>query len=306
MTIHDRPPWLHLSRDVVDALHYSDAVVALETAVVTHGLPAPQNIDAMLAMQRALREGGTVPAVCLIHRGVLHVGAPMELVEEAAADQSRKKASVRDLAAALTSRAPAGLTVSATLHAAYLAGIRVFATGGIGGAHVGSDVSGDVSADLGQLAKSPVITVCAGAKSVLDIPRTLEHLESLGVPVFSYGTNTFPAFYLRSSGCRVPRLDSPSQVAAVARAQWDLKLCGGLLLANGLPDHVAIPEKQWTEWLERAKREARDARVTGQDVTPFLLAHVAEYSNGRTVDVNVALLVRNAELAARVARALRP
>ena len=299
-------PWVHVHDRVAQALHTGEPVVALETAVATHGLPAPHNIAAMAAMQDAVEASGARPAMCLAHGGRLHVGAPLELVEEVASSPRRVKASVRDLGHALVSSAPAGLTVSATLRAAHLAGIRVFATGGIGGVHLGAEVTGDVSADLAQIAALRVLTVCSGAKSVLDIPRTLEHLESLGVPTYAFGSDTFPAFYLRSNGMPVPCLDSPAEAADIARAHWALGLQSGLVLGNPLPVDEAIAPEDWGRWLERAREEGAATGVCGTDVTPFLLARVAEHSDGQTVRANMALLQRNARLAGLIAPLLQP
>jgi pseudouridine-5'-phosphate glycosidase len=256
-------------------------------------------------MEAEIRATGAVPAACLIDAGVIWVGASLDAAAKAARDPTRLKASVRDLAAALVSGRPAGLTVSATLFVAQRAGISVFATGGIGGVHVGVETTGDISADLPQLGRSPVITVCAGAKSVLDVPRTLEYLETVGVPVFAYRTDYFPAFFLSSSGLRVTRVESAASIAAMACVQWhDLGYPSGFVVGNPLPSSEAVAEGDWQRWMERAATSSRQQQIQGNEVTPFLLARVAEYSNGRTVQANMALLRRNAALAARIAVAL--
>jgi pseudouridine-5'-phosphate glycosidase len=277
-------------------------MVALETAVATHGLPFPRNIDALLAMEEEVVVAGAVPAICLIEKGALWVGASVEQVEAAARDPAREKASVRDLGVALACAVTAGLTVSATLFAAELAGIRVFATGGIGGVHLGD--TGDVSADLHQLARSAAVTVCSGAKSVLDVPRTLEYLETLGVPVFAYRSSTFPAFYLLSSGEPARCVDSVHTIAKVAQAQWELGYASGIVVGNPIPEERALHSEDWQTWLRRAREVAERDRVRGKDVTPYLLAKVAEYSEGRSVEANVALLRSNARLAGEIAVAL--
>lgn len=289
---------------VAAALRDGQPVVALETAVATHGLPEPVNIEIMGVMMREIEDAGAVPAVCLVNDGTLTIGAPMALVVRTAGDQRREKASVRDLGSVLARGVPAGLTVSATLYAASLAGIRVFATGGIGGVHTDVRDSLDISADLHQLVRSRVITVCAGAKSVLDIPRTLEYLETLGVPVFGYRTDEFPAFYLPSSCIPVPPLDSPASAAEVAQIQWELGYEGGLVIGNPLPPEEALHPSEWEGWLRRATREAREEGIRGKLVTPFLLARVAEFSDGETVRANLALLRHNARLAAEIGIAL--
>jgi pseudouridine-5'-phosphate glycosidase len=219
-------------------------------------------------------------------------------------DPGRIKASVRDLGAALVSGVSAGLTVSATLFAAKLFGIHVFATGGIGGVHQGVSETGDISTDLLQLSRTPVITVCAGAKSILDLPRTLEHLETFGVPVFGLRTATFPAFYLASSGLPIPRLDSEKEIAAAAQASWDIGYDTGVVVGNPVPQEHAIKPEEWSGWYEQALLDANEARVRGKDVTPFLLARVGDLSIGKTVQSNVALLINNAGAAARIAVAL--
>jgi pseudouridine-5'-phosphate glycosidase len=294
-----------LSDEVAEALAANRPVVALETAVVTHGLPEPQNVEVLTEMESEIRAAGAVPATCLIDSGAICAGASVDAVSQAAGNPRRIKASVRDLAAALVSGRPAGLTVSATIYLAHLVGIHVFATGGIGGVHAGAEITGDVSADLPQLGKSAVITVCSGAKSVLDIPRTLEYLETMGVPVFSYRSDYFPAFYLSSSGIRVSRIESPRDIADTAHAQWDdLGYQAGLVVGNPLPSADAIPEPEWNLWMGRATESARQQGIYGSAVTPYLLARVAEYSGGQTVEANMALLRRNAALAAQIALAL--
>jgi pseudouridine-5'-phosphate glycosidase len=298
-------PYVQIGEAVRHALHAKQPIVVLETAVVTHGLPHPHNLEAAAGMAGAVEAAGAVPAICLVEGGRLCIGATLEQAERVARHPQRQKAAARDLGAALASGAPAGLTVSATLFAAGLIGAHVFATGGIGGAHVGAEETGDVSSDLVQLSRTPVITVCSGAKSVLDIPRTLEFLETAGVPVFGYRTTWFPAFYLRSSQLPVPALHSPEEVGRVAQAQWGLGYEAGIVVGNPLPAEEAIGEEEWRGWLDAARAEAQRDGVRGKDVTPYLLDHVAAYSEGRTVQTNLALLERNARLAAEIATVLR-
>ena len=287
---------------VARALQAGQPVVALETAVVSHGLPPPHNLEALSQMEQEIGAVGAIAAVCLVHRGLLWIGADGSQVTALARDPSPEKASVRDLGFALGGGLTAGLTVSATLFAARLAGIRVLATGGIGGVHFGS--SGDVSADLYQMSRTPVITVCSGVKSVLDIPRTLEYLETLGVPVFSFRTPEFPAFYLRSSGIQTPALDSPRSIAQVAQAQWNAGYEAGIVIGNPIPSADAVRPADWEGWMRRAEDSAMRAGVQGKEVTPHLLSRVAVYSRGQTVAANVSLLRRNAALAAEIAGAL--
>jgi pseudouridylate synthase len=295
---------LQVGFEVREALSNGQAVVALESAVLTHGLPAPRHLDALRAMDAAVRKAGAVPALCLTHAGRLWVGADPALAEDVANDADREKVSVRDLGRAIAGRVSGGLTVSATLHAAYLAGVESFATGGIGGVHLGAAVSGDVSSDLQQLARTPIVTVCSGAKSVLDIPRTLEHLETAGVAVYSYGTDRFPAFYLTESGQFATAVQTPREVAAIAHAGWDLGHEAAVVIGNPIPPEAAIEPEEWAEWLGSATNRAEQAGIAGKAVTPYLLSAVAEASGGRTVDANIALLRSNAHLAAEIAVAL--
>lgn len=294
-----------LGDEVRAALDAHRPVVALESAVLTHGLPAPINIEAAGAMDRAVREAGATPAICLIEGGHLWVGASLDLAEAVANHPAREKASIRDMGGALASGIPAGLTVSATLLAAHLLGIRVFATGGIGGVHVGATDTGDVSADLLQLGRFPVITVCSGAKSVLDIPRTLEFLETAGVPVFSYQVPNFPAFYLRSSGVVTAVRHRPEDIAEAARRQWELGYHAGVVVGHAIAEDEAIAPALWQEWLQQAEEAARRDRIGGKAVTPYLLDQVARLSEGRTVRANIALLAANSRLAAEIAVALQ-
>lgn len=299
-SIHARDG-LRVGSEVSDALHAGKGVVALESAVLTHGLPHPSNIEALEQMGAAVRDADAVPAVCLVHGGRLWIGATDALARQLAGEPAREKASVRDLGRCAALGLSAGLTVSATLFAAHLAGIRVFATGGIGGVHTGASDSGDISADLLQLSRTPVVTVCSGAKSVLDIPRTLEFLEMAGVPVYSYRTRRFPAFYLTDSGAPSLAVESVRDIAAIARMQWDLGYSSGIVIGNPVPDSLALPRESWELWLAQAQAAAQQQGIAGKDVTPFLLASVAESSEGRTVDTNLSLLQSNARLAGEIA-----
>src|SRR5947209_663868 len=295
---------LFIAEPVRDALAHGDAVVALESAVITHGLPHPRNLEAAEAVAGAIRAGGATPALCLLHHGQLCVGATLEVAAEVAANPDCEKASVRDLGRVMAVGGDAGLTVSATLCAAHAAGIHVFATGGIGGVHLGAELTGDISADLLELSRRPVITVCAGAKSVLDLPRTPEFLETAGVPVVGYRTARFPGFYLLDSGLAVPCVPDATTVARSARAQWSVGITAGMVVGNPVPTESAIAPELWAAWLAEARAGAERDGVRGQAVTPSLLARVAEISAGRTVEANIALLINNARLAAEIARAL--
>ncbi|MGH2443287.1 MAG: pseudouridine-5'-phosphate glycosidase, partial [Chloroflexota bacterium] len=231
----------------------------------------------------------------------LWIGASYERAAAVAGDPHRVKATARDLGASMARRLPAGLTVSATLVAAGIAGIQTFATGGIGGVHRDAAQSGDISSDLLQLTRSPVITVCSGAKSVLDLSRTLEYLETAGVPVFAYRSEEFPAFFLRTSGIPCAALDSPLQIAQVARLQWNLGSSSALVIGNPLPAEHAIDVEMWERWSATAHRDAQENNIRGKAVTPYLLDHVARASQGETVRANLVLLEANARLAAEIA-----
>lgn len=292
--------------EVTEALIADRLVVALETALVTHGLPAPLNLETTRAAQAAVREAGAVPATVGVWRGVPTVGLDDDQLSAMAADGEARKSSRRDLAGVITAGATAGTTVSATMFLAWRAGVRVFATGGIGGVHRGAERTGDVSADLLELSRTPVAVICSGAKSLLDVPRTLEHLESLSVPVVGYRTARFPAFWSEDSGLAVSaRADSPAQVATVLCTHWDLE-GGGVVVAQPPPADVALDLAEVDRLIEQAHREADTRQVRGPSVTPFILSRLAELTNGRTLAANRALVVANARLAAQIAIALRP
>lgn len=301
------PPFL-ISPAVRDALAGGQPVVALESTVIAHGLPWPQNRDALQEMQAAVRDGGAVPAVVGISAGRLIVGLDEQTLERFARNgQEVLKVSRRDLAAVLAGSRDGATTVAATMIAAAKAGIRVFATGGIGGvhrSHGGQDASFDVSADLYELARTPVCVVSSGAKSILDLPRTLEMLESLGIPVVGYGTRSFPTFYSRDAELPLrSSVKTPEEAARLLRLHYQLDL-GGLLLANPVPDAAAIATADVEGWLAEALEAAEQDGITGAGVTPFLLAHLHRRSDGRTLDANRALLIANAGVAAEVATAL--
>ena len=290
-----------LSAGVGDALASGRPVVALESMLVSHGLPWPANLDTARESEAAVRAGGAVPATVAVLAGVPTVGLTAAEIEGLARTPGVFKASRRDLGAAVGLTRTAATTVSATMALAHAAGVRVFATGGIGGAHRGGP-PWDVSADLTELARTPVLVVCAGAKSVLDLPQTAELLETLGVPVLGYRTDELPAFYTRGGGGPVScRVESAAEAAAVFAAHVRLG-GGGAVLANPLADALAVPADEFAAALAVAEREA--AGVSGPAVTPFLLKRLAELTGGRTLAANRALIVANAGLAAEVAREL--
>ena len=291
--------------DVSYALRGRMPVVALETAVLTHGLPRPENLNLSRALEEEVRAVGATPATIGLLDGRVHIGLTDAQLERLAEEDGARKISRRDFGIALAKKENGGTTVAGTLIAARLARIRVFATGGIGGVHRGQPF--DVSADLRELGRSPLVVVCSGAKSILDLPATLEYLETMGVPVIGYGTDQFPAFYARESGLPVTaRVDSSAEVAAIARANWEMGLEGAMLVVQPPPAESALDHAEIDAVIERALREAEEQQISGARVTPFLLDRVAHLSGGASMTANLALLRNNARLAAEIARALYP
>lgn len=293
---------VEIGEDVAAALAAGLPVVALESTIVTHGMPWPQNRDTARAVEAVVRAQGATPATIAVLNGVAWIGLTPALLDDLAGRTDAAKASRRDLGAVVARGGTAGTTVAATMFLAARAGIPIFATGGIGGAHRGAEDSFDVSADLLELARSPVAVVCAGAKSILDIPKTLEILETHGVPVIGYRTDDFPAFYARSSGERLEhRRDTPGELAALIAAHRALGLPGGLLIANPIPVEHALPAAEMDTAIARAVAEAAAQGVGRKALTPFLLARIVALTGGRSLTANIALIRDNAALAARVA-----
>jgi pseudouridine-5'-phosphate glycosidase len=284
------------------ALHSSLPVVALESTVITHGLPRPQNLELARDMEREVRENGAAPATIAILDGQIHVGLTESELERLASEDHVRKISRRDFATAILKKECGGTTVAGTLFAAHQAGIKVFATGGIGGVH--SVETLDISTDLQALADTPMIVVCAGAKAILDLPATLEYLETMAVPVVGYGTDEFPAFYSRHSGLPVSvRLDSPQEVVDYSKTHWDLGMQTAVLVCNPLSTEEEIPQEKIAGAIQQARREAEIKGLHGQPLTPFLLARLSELTGGDSLKANLALLKNNARLAARIAQA---
>ncbi len=297
--------YLDVRVEIAAALATGRPVVALESTVYAHGLPHPRGAEVAAAMDDAIRAEGAVPATIGLLRGRVIFGMTPDEIEILGMGSDIAKVSVRDIAAILATGRAGATTVAATASLASRAGIRVMATGGIGGVHRGGASSFDVSADLVELGRTPVAVICAGAKSVLDLPLTLELLETLGVPVLGFGTSEFPAFYARESGLSLRhRVDRPEQVAAMMDAQSALGLRQALLVVQPPPPPDAIPGEEVEGWVSAALEEAERHDVTGQDVTPFLLNRISASSGGRALAANTALLVSNARLAARIASAL--
>lgn len=303
MTLRDG--LLLVAPEVHEALAEGTAVVALESTITTHGLPRPDNLRAARAAEAAVRSAGAIPATVATHDGSILVGLAPDQLGELAAAQGIPKVSRQNLAGVLTQDGWGGTTVSATMIAAALAGIEIFATGGIGGVHRGGEASLDISADLDELARTRVAVVCAGPKSILDVGRTLEALETRGVPVVAWQSDEVAGFYSRSSGHRAPlRVDTAAQAARLIATQRRLGLSSGVLITVPLPDDVALPADEVTAAVERAEAEAERAGIQGPASTPFVLGRVAEITQGRSVRANLALIEHNAAVAGQIAVAL--
>ena len=298
--------YLSVSEEVKEALQSNQPVVALESTIISHGMPYPKNVETALLVEKTVRENGAVPATVCVIGGKIVVGATREDIEYLGKTGLKvPKASRRDLPVLLSKGMDGATTVAATMIIAALAGIRVFATGGIGGVHRGAEVTMDISADLEELARTPVAVVCAGAKSILDLGLTLEYLETKGVPVLGYRTKELPAFYTPHSGFSVDyRADSPEELAAFIRAQRELDYPGGMLITNPIPDEYAMPADVINAAIDQALAEAKEQGVKGKATTPFLLARVCELTGGESLASNIQLVLNNVRLAAKIAAAL--
>ena len=284
------------------------AIVALESTVLTHGLPRPQNLQLARDMERAVREEGATPATIGFLDGYLHIGMNDSELERLANEKDAYKVGPRDFASVITNGGCGGTTVAGTMLACKHANIKVFATGGIGGVHRGAEHATpfDISADLQALANIPMIVVCAGAKAILDLPATLEYLETMSVPVIGYGTDEFPAFYSRGSGLDVTEnLGDPQGIVDFAKTHWDAGLSSAVLVANPVPEAEAISKSEMEPFIEQANKEAHEQEIHGKDLTPFLLKRINELTKGKSMRANLSLLLNNAHLAAQIARALR-
>ena len=294
---------LEVAPEVAQALAEGRAVVALESTIVTHGMPYPDNLVTARGVEQVVRDAGAVPATIALVDGVLRVGLDDAALERiAAAGEDVAKASRRDLPALIAAGASAGTTVAATMYLAHRAGVRIFATGGIGGVHRGAEHTWDVSADLDELGSTPVAVVCAGAKSILDLPKTLEMLETYGVPVIGVGTDEFPAFFTRSSGLPVDhRVEGASDLAAVLREHARLGLRGGVLVVNPIPEADALDPADIDARIAEAIADAEREGISRKEVTPYLLARINDLTGGRSLVANIALIRHNARLAALTA-----
>ncbi len=306
MTLETMNSHLSISPEVQMALNEGRPVVALESTIISHGMPYPQNVQTALRVEQAIRENGAVPATIAIIGGMLKAGcSPEEIEYLGRKGQAVTKASRRDLPVLVAKGEDGATTVTTTMIIAAMAGIKVFATGGIGGVHRGATTTMDISADLEELAQTPVMVICAGVKSILDLGLTLEYLETKGVPVIGYQTEELPAFYTRKSGFKVDyRLDTPEELAAAFRTKLELGLRGGMLVTNPIPQEYSMPKDVIDFAIEDALRDMEDLGIRGKKCTPFLLARVKELTGGVSLEANIQLVLNNARLAAQTAVAL--
>ena len=298
--------YLDVSPEVAEALARRRPVVALESTIISHGMPYPQNVETALRVENIIRENGAMPATIAVIGGRLKAGLSREEIEHLGKrGLSVTKASRRDLAVLCARGEDGATTVTTTMIIAHMAGIQIFATGGIGGVHRGAETTMDVSADLEELGQTPVMVICAGAKSILDLGLTLEYLETRGVPVIGYGTGELPAFYTRSSGFRVDyKLDTPEELAAAFHASMELGLRGGMLVTNPIPEAYSMDPAVINKAIDEALADARTRGIHGKETTPFLLAKIKDLTGGDSLESNIQLVCSNARLAARTAAAL--
>ena len=297
--------YLEIHSEVRKALDNGDPVVALESTIISHGMPYPKNVEMAKTVGKIIRENGAVPATIAIINGVLKVGITEDEIEFLATSKDVVKVSRRDLPFVISKKLTGATTVATTMILANFAGIKVFATGGIGGVHRGAETSFDISADLQELANTNVAVVCAGAKSILDIGLTLEYLETNGVPVVGFKTDEMPAFYTRKSGFSVDyKVDSSMEVAEALKAKWDLNLKGGMVIANPIPQQYEMDYNIINNVINNALKEAKENNITGKKVTPFLLDRIKNITDGKSLDSNIELVYNNAKVAADIAKDL--
>jgi len=295
--------YLDVSSEVANALQTGLPVVALESTIISHGMPWPRNLETALMLEEAIREQGAVPATIAIIQGRLKAGLSKEEIRALADGSLRpQKASRRDIPVLVARNGNGSTTVAGTMIIANLAGIKIFATGGIGGVHRGAEQTWDVSADLEELAQTEVAVVCAGAKAILDLPKTMEYLETKGVPVIGFRTSELPAFYSRESGIPLNfRCDNEEEIARILHAKWNLCLSGGVIIANPVPETYSIEVSRIDSLISKALLEASEKGIKGADVTPYLLARISDLTGGESLEANIALVANNARLAARIA-----
>ena len=304
--MHPMNRYLDIAPEVKEALSAGKPVVALESTIISHGMPYPQNVETALLVEQTIRDNGAVPATIAIIGGRLKAGLSKAEIEHLGwKGRGVAKASRRDLPVLVARGADGATTVTTTMIIAAMAGIKVFATGGIGGVHRGAETTMDISADLEELSRTPVMVICAGAKSILDLGLTLEYLETKGVPVIGYGTDELPAFYTRRSGFKVDyRIDSPGELAAAFKAQQEMGLGSGMLVTNPIPEEYSMDPDVINAAIDQAVAEAREQGIHGKETTPFLLARIKDLTGGDSLASNIQLVLNNARLAARTAAKL--
>lgn len=294
-------PYLEIHPEVQQALAEGKPVVALESTIIAHGMPYPQNVQTALEVEAVVREAGAIPATIAILKGKCCVGLSQQQIEHLGQAKDVWKVSLVDMPYVVSQKLDGATTVAATMRLAAMAGIRVFVTGGIGGVHRGAETTMDISADLTEMGQTSVAVVSAGVKSILDIGLTLEYLETKGIPVVTFGQDAFPSFYSRQSGFASPlRLDSPREIANLMRTKWELGLNGAVLIANPIPEEFEVPAPEM-EWYITQALHAAAQHIKGKAVTPFLLKYIAEHSHGESLDANIALIKNNARLGAELA-----
>ncbi len=297
--------YVEYSDEVKKAMEEGKAIVALESTIISHGMPYPQNIETAKACEEIIREKGAVPATTAIIGGKIKIGLSDEELEFMATSKDIIKASRRDFAYIVSRGLNGATTVASTIIASRLAGIKIFVTGGLGGVHRHAETTFDISRDLEELASNDIMIVCAGCKSILDIGLTLEYLETKGVPVFGYQTDSMPAFFTRKSEFKVDyNINNPKEAAEAAKTQWDLGLTGGILLTNPIPEKDSMDEEKINKAIEEALKEAEEKGIHGKETTPFLLSKVLEVTEGKSLEANIALVKNNAKLGAEVAKFL--
>jgi len=295
-------PYLEISKEIIEVLKNNKAVVALESTIISHGMPYPENVKMALKVEEIIRSEGAIPATIAILDGVIKIGLSHNEIEALAKAKNVYKVGKRDFSYVISKKLMGATTVSGTSLAASMAGIKIFATGGIGGVHRGATETFDISRDLEELSQVNICVVCAGAKSILDLGLTLEYLETKGVEVIGYQTNDLPAFYSRESGFEVNyRLDTPLEIASLLKTKWDLGLSGGVVIANPIPKEYSMDAKQINDAIDQALIEAKLTGIKGNEVTPFLLSKIKHITEGSSLESNIELVYNNARLAAQIA-----
>ena len=297
--------YLNISPEIQEAIASNKPIVALESTIIAHGMPYPRNVNTALEVEEIVRANGAIPATIALLNGKLCVGLNKEQLEFLGNTKDVWKVSLRDMPFVISRKLPGATTVAATMRVASMVGIKIFVTGGIGGVHRGAEVSMDISADLTEMQHTSVAVISAGVKSILDIGLTLEYLETMGVPVITFGQDAFPSFYSRESGYDSPlQLNDPQEIADLLRAKWDMGLQGSVLIANPIPEKYEVPHSKMEAYIIKALKEAKEKNIIGKKITPFLLSYISHQTQGESLDANIELVKNNAVLGARIAKSL--